>query len=81
MIETTKMSTRGQIIIPKGIREYINAGDKTIFTVTPIDKETIIMKKMDEKQLISDFKKIRASITKKLSEEEITNEIKASRKT
>jgi len=80
IIETTKMSTRGQVIIPKGIREYIGAEDDAIFTVVPLDKDTILMKKMDKKKLLQEFRKIRSNIKDKLTPEEITNEIKARRK-
>lgn len=78
LIETTKMSTRGQVIIPKDVREYIHAGEDTIFTVMPLDKETILMKKIDKKKLIDEFIKIRNN-TKKLSLEEVRNEIRAHR--
>ena len=56
IIETTKMSTRGQVIIPKDVREYIKAEENTIFTVVPLDKDTILMKKMDKKKLLEEFK-------------------------
>ena len=80
LIETTKMSTRGQVIIPKDIREYMDAEENTLFTVMPLDKETLLMKKMDKKRLLEEFRMIRASIKNKLSEREIMNEIKNSRK-
>lgn len=80
IIETTKMSTRGQVIIPKGIRDYINVGDDTVFTVMPLNKDTILMKKMDKKKLLQEFRKIRIGVKEKLSPEEIENEIKAHRK-
>ena len=79
LIETTKMSTRGQVIIPKDVREYIQAKEDTIFTVMPLDKETILMKKMDKKKLLDEFIKIRNG-TKKLSSKEVKNEIRAHRK-
>lgn len=80
IIETTKMSTRGQVIIPKDVRDYIKAEENTIFTVVPLDKETILMKKMDKKKLLEEFRSIRSNVKEKLSAEEITNEIRASRK-
>ena len=67
IIETTKMSTRGQVIIPKDIRQYINADNDVIFTVIPLDKDTILMKKMDKKKLLREFRKIRSSVKEKLS--------------
>ena len=80
IIETTKMSTRGQVIIPKDVREYIKAEENTIFTVVPLDKDTILMKKMDKKKLLEEFRNIRSSIKEGLSQEEIDNEIRAHRK-
>lgn len=80
IIETTKMSTRGQVIIPKDIRDYINVGNDTIFTVMPLNKDTILMKKVDKKKLLQEFRKIRIGVKEKLSTEEIENEIKAHRK-
>ncbi|HLC74457.1 MAG TPA: hypothetical protein VJH88_01220 [Candidatus Nanoarchaeia archaeon] len=73
-IETATMSERGQIIIPKDVREYINAGEKTIFTVMPLNKETIIMKKLDREKIVQEFQKMRESVTDKLTSKEI-NEI------
>lgn len=43
--ETTKMSSRGQIVIPQDIRVEINADEGTIFSVVST-KDTIILKKI-----------------------------------
>lgn len=74
-IETAKMSERGQIIIPKYVRDYIGAGESTIFTIMPIDRETIIMKKLDRLKLVRDFESIRENIKEKLTAAEISEEI------
>ena len=79
-VETTKMSTRGQIIIPKEIREYINAEEGTLFTVATLDEETLIMKKLDKQKLVNEFKHIRDRVKTKLTKEEILDEFKAARK-
>jgi len=79
MIETAKMSERGQIIIPKYIREEIDASTDTIFAVSSIDKDTIVMKKLDTTSLTAEFKRLRSK-TKKLSPEKIEAEINAARK-
>lgn len=79
-VEETKMSTKGQIIIPKGMREYIRADKDTIFAVTPIDKETLVLRKMDKLKLIREFRNLRASIKNKLSKGEIEKEIAKARK-
>ena len=74
MIKTTKMSTKGQLLIPKHIREFTNTGKDSLFTVFPIATDTIILKKIDSNAMVKEFRKIRNSIKNKLSEEEI-NEI------
>jgi len=79
-IETTKMSTRGQVIIPKDIRDYIHAGEGTLFTVVTLDEETLVMKRIDKSKLLQEFKNIRQRVKKKLNEEEILNEIREVRK-
>lgn len=74
-IETAKMSERGQIIIPKVVREYIGAEENTLFTVMPLDRETIIMKKLDRLKLVKEFESIRENIKEKLTAAEINEEI------
>lgn len=78
MIETAKMSERGQIIIPKDIREEVAATTDTIFAVSSIDKDTIVMKKLDTKALISEFRRLRSK-AKKVSPAKIEEEINAAR--
>ncbi len=79
-VETAKMSERGQIIIPKDIRDYIGATEDTIFTILPLNKETIVMKKLDKKKLIEEFRSIRQEVREKLTPEEIKEEITLTRK-
>jgi len=78
MIETAKMSERGQIIIPKDIREEIHADTNTIFAVSSIDKDTIVMKKLDTQSLVSEFRRLRSK-AKKISPKEIEEKIHAAR--
>ena len=77
-IETAKMSERGQMILPIEIREEINATAGTIFAVSVIDPETVVMKKIDTEQLVEEFKRLRGR-TRKLSPAKIEAEIHASR--
>ena len=79
MIETAKMSERGQIIIPKDIREEISAATDTIFAVSSIDKDTIIMKKLDTRALTAELNRLRVK-ARKISPEKIEAEINAARK-
>lgn len=74
-IETATMSERGQIIIPKDVRDYIGAGESTIFTVMTLDKETIVMKKLDTAKLLEEFRGLRKSIKEKMTSSEIDEEI------
>ena len=79
-LETAKMSDRGQIIIPKEIRDYIGASENTIFTIMSIDKETIIMKKLDKIKILEEFRSIRKNVREKINSIDINKEIKESRK-
>ena len=73
-VETTRMSTKGQIIIPKDTRDFTGSGENTIFTVFPVDKKTIILKKLDKEKIISEFRALRKKVKNKISEAEV-NEI------
>src|SRR3989344_4369455 len=43
-VETIKMSSKGQLVIPKDIREDVDAGEGTLFAVVG-SKDTIVLKK------------------------------------
>ena len=45
-VETTKMSSKGQIVIPQDIREKINAREGSIFAVIA-SRDAIILKKIE----------------------------------
>jgi AbrB family looped-hinge helix DNA binding protein len=45
-VETTKMSSKGQIVIPQDIREELRATEGTVFAVVA-SKDTIILKKIE----------------------------------
>lgn len=78
-IGTAKMSDRGQIIIPKNIRKFIDANENTLFTLMPVDSNTIIMKKLDTEKIIAEFAGIRAKVKNKLSSKDINEEINKAR--
>lgn len=69
-METAKMSERGQIIIPRGVRKQVHAETNTIFVVDTLDKDTIVMKKLDSDAWIKEFNQIRKR-TKKMSSAQI----------
>ena len=78
-IETAKMSERGQIIIPKEVRDEVGASTDTIFVVSTLDKDTIVMKRLNTEKLVEEFRKLR-SRAKKISPEKIETEIHEARK-
>ena len=69
-METAKMSERGQIIIPKEVREEIGASTNTVFVVDTLDKDTIVMKKFDSDAWIKKFNEMRKR-TAKLSSSQV----------
>ncbi|MBI2135023.1 AbrB/MazE/SpoVT family DNA-binding domain-containing protein [Candidatus Woesearchaeota archaeon] len=78
-METAKMSERGQIIIPKEVRDEVGASANTIFAVSALNKDTIVMKKIDTESYIRKFRELR-SRAKRLSPAEIEAEIHEYRK-
>jgi AbrB family looped-hinge helix DNA binding protein len=74
MIETAKMSERGQIIVPKEIRDAIGAKDGAIFAMT-VQNDVIVMKKLD---LAKEFRDLRAKAPK-FPQASIDREIRAHR--
>ncbi len=52
IIDTTKMSSRGQVVIPLDMRKGINEGDKLI--VIRKDDEIILKKSIPEAALLSE---------------------------
>ncbi|MCX6800873.1 MAG: AbrB/MazE/SpoVT family DNA-binding domain-containing protein [Candidatus Diapherotrites archaeon] len=73
IVETTKMSTKGQIIIPKEVRDFTQSKENTLFTVTPVNTDTIILKKLNRQEMVKEFQKIRQEVKGKLSEDEIND--------
>jgi len=70
-VETTRMSTKGQVIIPKDTRDFTDSREDTIFTVFPIDKKTIVLKKLDKEKIIAEFRALRKKVKNKISEAEV----------
>jgi len=67
-LETIKMSSRGQIVIPQDIREELHVREGTMFVVFG-GNDTIILKKVgmpSKEQLISDLEKLAKHGRKKL---------------
>lgn len=74
--EITKMSSRGQIVIPQRIRDRLNAVEGTLFIVTDA-QGTLILKKIQKpskEELVRDLEKIAKETKKKLESKGITEE-------
>ena len=79
-VELTTIGERGQVVIPQEIREKMPAPKGTLFSIILVDKDIIVMKRVDKQQLIGEFKTLRDAIKKKFTEEEIIAEVKRTRK-
>ncbi len=86
-VEMVKMSSRGQIVIPQGIRQEICASEGTMFAVVS-GKDSIVLKKVampSKEDLICELKEIAKEGRKKLEakgikEADIPNIVEKSRK-
>ena len=63
MIEVVNLSSKGQLVIPKSMREEmgLNQMDKFVFVN---DKDTIIMKRLQEEEIKSRMKSLMKEFTK-----------------
>ena len=67
-IETVKMSSKGQIVIPQDIREEIHASEGTVFAVV-VSKDAIVLKKIEtpsKEKLIGELEEIAKEGRKRL---------------
>jgi len=86
-IETIRMSSKGQVVIPLDIREEINASEGTIFAVMG-EKDSVILKKVptpSKDELIKELKNIAAAGAKraerlKIKEQDVPNLVHKLRK-
>ena len=59
-IETIRMSSKGQVVIPQEVRNEVNAKEGTVFAVIG-SKDTIVLKKIitpNKEELINELKNI-----------------------
>ncbi|MDO8428456.1 MAG: hypothetical protein Q7S92_04555 [Candidatus Diapherotrites archaeon] len=80
IVETTKMSTKGQVIIPKDARTFMELEKNTVFSVLALDQNTLILKKLDKEKLLREFENIRARVKHKLSEKGVDAIVHKARK-
>ena len=78
-VEITTVGVRGQAVIPKAIREKMPAPKGTVFSVVLIDRDTLVMRRLDKRKLIGEFRGLRKSIRRKFADADIVNEIKRAR--
>jgi AbrB family looped-hinge helix DNA binding protein len=82
MIDVITLSSKGQLVIPKDIRESLGLTKNNKFLVT-FDNDSILLKKIKEddlKQKMKSLMKVFAKEFKQLTKEELREEIKESRK-
>ena len=67
-VETIRMSSKGQLVIPQDIREEVNAEEGTVFMVVG-SKDTIILKKIitpSKEELIKNLGEFAKKMTVKM---------------
>lgn len=73
-VETVKMSSKGQIVIPQVVREEINAHEGTLFAVVA-NGDTIVLKKIltpNKEELIAELAILAKKAKKKLQSKGFT---------
>ena len=75
-VETIKMSSKGQIVIPRDIRKDVDAVEGTIFAVVS-ERDSIVLKKVatpSKEELIKELKTIAVEGKKRLERKGIKKE-------
>lgn len=75
-METVKMSSKGQIVIPHGIRQELHAVEGTLFVVIG-SKDTVLLKKIEKpskEELIAKLESIAKEGRKRLESKGIKEE-------
>ena len=80
IVETTRMSTKGQVIIPQKTRKFTHSEKETLFVVSPIDENTIVLKKMNTQQIVQELHNIRNRVKNKMTQTKINDLIHKTRK-
>jgi AbrB family looped-hinge helix DNA binding protein len=73
-IETIRMSSKGQVVIPQSIRKMIDADEGTLFAVTGAE-DTVVLKKLNlptKEELINQLSVIAKEGKRKLQEKGIS---------
>ncbi len=70
----TKIDEKGRILLPKEIREKLNIKPGEEFLVTDIDKDAVILKRVDVRKMLEDLIKKAKSVDLGKLEKEIERE-------
>ena len=73
MIEVGNLSSKGQLVIPKNMREEMRLNQKDKFVLVN-DKDTIIMKRLQEEEIKFRMNSLMKELTKEFNEKGITKE-------
>ncbi len=77
-VNVARLSSRGQIVIPKELREELGLKKDDLLLITTIE-DTLVMKKLDRTKLLEEFESIRKAVKEKLSSEEVERLVHESR--
>ena len=73
MIEVVNLSSKGQLVIPKDMREEMKLNRRDKFVLIN-DKDTILLKKLQEDEVRSRIKSLMKTFTKEFKKAKITKE-------
>ena len=84
MIEVVNLSSKGQLVIPKDMREEMDLHAKDKFVLVN-DEDTILLKRIQEKEIKARMVSLRKTFTNEfrkagITKEDLVKEIKAVRK-
>ena len=84
MIEVVNLSSKGQLVIPKDMREEMGLNPRDKFVLVN-DRDTIILKRLQEEEIKSRMISLMKTFTKEfkkagITQEDLAKEIKAVRK-
>ena len=73
MIEVVNLSSKGQLVIPKNMREEMNLNQRDKFVLVN-DKDTIIMKRLQEEEIKTRMRSLMRDLTRQFRKAGITKE-------
>jgi len=84
MMEVVNLSSKGQLVIPKSMRDEMNLSPKDKFILVN-DKDTILLKKLEEEEVKSKMRSLIKVFTEEfkkagLKQKDLDREIRAVRK-